>query len=166
MYEITSDLPRKEYLRELKGCFGSPFAVFDERIVGIVIGPFFSVAHHTEYEYDRRFNVLCNRAWGWVKTNPADGKTEVNFFRSSGLWSAFWLVFFTLLIPAMVNISAYLEGFGSFSPDEMGLVWIMSAAASLLICGLSTLEVVFTDSGAYGAGEITKLLRDPKDYYC
>ena len=166
MYELESDLPKKEYLRELKGCFGSPFMVFDERITGVVIGSFFSVAHYTEYEYDRRFNVICNRAWGRVKTNPVDGKTEVTFIRGSGLFSPFWLLFFALLLPMGVYFTSFSYDAVSLTADDTMLLVVFGIIGSLIICGTSTLNAIFSDRGAYGAGEITKMLENPKDYYC
>ena len=163
MNEITSDLPRKEYLRELKGCFGSPFYIFDERVVGLVIGSFFSVAHWTEYEYDRRFNVHCNRAWGWVKTNPIDGKTEVKFIRGAGYFSLFWIILLACLFPLMILMK---YGLDDMTPDDWAIACIVGVVCSLIICGVSALGTVLTERGIYGAGEITKLLTNPEDYYC
>ena len=163
MYEVTSDLPKKEYLAELKGCFGSPFYIFDERMVGIVIGSFFSVAHHTEYEYDRRFNTICNRAWGRVKTNPVDGKTEVTFIRGYGQMSPLWILFLSLMISTITMLTG---GFEYLAPDEMAVIYIMGVICALVVCGISTLSAAMSERSAYGAREITKMLEDPKNYFC
>lgn len=91
MYSLKSDLNKEEYLKRLHQTFRSPFQLFDERVCGIVIGPFFSVAYHSPYEWNRRITSECNRAWGYVK--EVDGKAEVQFIRGKGLLSPFWLCF-------------------------------------------------------------------------
>lgn len=161
MYQVVSDLPKMEYISELKNCFGSPFMVFDERITGLVIGPFFSVAHHTDYEWDRRYNSLTNRAWGWVKTNPIDGQTEVNFIRGFGMFSPSWVIFFACLIPLlMILADPYILS------EDMIMICVLGVIGSLIVCASTSIGVIMSDRGAYGAGEITKLLSDPKSYYC
>ena len=91
-----SRLQPKAYLGALKSCFSFPLAFFhSERVTGIVLGRFFSVAYHSPWEWNRRITSECNRAIGYVK-GTGEG-TEIHFIRSRGLLSPFWLVFWTLI---------------------------------------------------------------------
>ena len=158
MEYLKSDLPKKGYLAELKGRMMSPFDLFRERVTGFVIGPFFSVAHHTDYEWDRRFNSVSTRAWGYVKER--EGQTEVRFLRWNGLLTPFWvLLFFSFWTVLFIGI---------LEPGErMGIeIWLGILFISLLPCLMTGLGAILTDRGAYSHGELTKLLRDPKNYFC
>ena len=102
VYYLESSLTANEYLSQLKRTFCSPFLIYDERVCGIIIGPFFSVAYHSPHEWNRRITSECNRAWGYVK--EVDGKASVTFMRGKGLLSPFWLVFCTLLWYAVLSL--------------------------------------------------------------
>ena len=95
MYAFQSALCRKDYLTKLKQTFRSPFLLFSEHVSGIVIGPFFSVAYHSPYEWNRRITSECNRAWGYVQ--EIDGKTTVGFVRGKGLLTPSWFLIYTVL---------------------------------------------------------------------
>ena len=164
MYILESELPKSAYLSELKGCLSSPLALFSERMTGIVIGSFFSVAYYSPYEWDRRINRVCNRAWGWVKETE-DG-TEVRFVRGKGLFSPFWLVFFILAFWVMVQVGLVTSGETGVSGEENLMLWGMAVLASLMICGVTAIQSCVTERGVEGAGEITRMLRDPSEYYC
>ena len=158
MEYLKSDLPKKAYLAELKGSFGSPFDLFRERVTGLVIGPFFSVAHHTDYEWDRRFNMVSTRAWGYVKER--EGKTEVRFLRWNGLLTPFWVLLFFAVF------TFYL--FGMVAPGEsVGIgFWLGILFLSLIPCLATAFAAIMSERGEYSHRELTKLLRNPKDYYC
>ena len=57
MERIISDLPAKAYCAYLRQKLDSPFYLLDERMNGIVIGPFFSLAHHAEWEWNRKISM-------------------------------------------------------------------------------------------------------------
>ena len=158
MEYLKSELPKKAYLAELKGRLMSPFDLFRERVTGLVIGPFFSVAHHTDYEWDRRYNSVCTRAWGYVKER--EGKAEVRFVRWYGLLTPFWVILFFSLW--MIFFFAALE---PGERVETG-IWLGGLFVALSPCLLTAFGAVASERGEYSHGELTKLLRNPKDYYC
>lgn len=160
MEYLKSELSAKYYLSELKARLMSPFAFFRERVTGFVLGPFFAVAHHSDYEWDRRFNIVCSRAWGYVK--KSEGGTEIRFLRWHGLLTPFWLVFFTL-INLIMNVIAMGTNDGAIS---LITLLIVSIGIALVICVASAIGSLMTERGENSQGEITKLLKNPEDYYC
>ncbi|MBQ7002122.1 MAG: hypothetical protein IJN67_13985 [Oscillospiraceae bacterium] len=152
---ITSQLPAKAYCAYLKQKLDSPFYFWDERMNGIVIGPFFSLAHHAEWEWNRKITGEINRAWGFVQEK--DGVTEVRFLRGKGLLAPSWMLFITVLGVAALyfNIGEMMEQF-----------WPACLAIALAVGITTAIQASFTENGVAGAGEITRFLRDPKEYYC
>ena len=63
MYYLESALSREDYISALKQTFRSPFQLWDERVCGTVLGPFFSVAYHSPHEWNRKITDEVNRAW-------------------------------------------------------------------------------------------------------
>lgn len=165
MNTLESNLPKKAYLAALKGCLMSPFGILNERMTGIVIGSFFSVAYYSPYEWNRKITHECNRAWGRVV--ETEKGTEVRFVRGKGLFSPFWLVTLTVLFVAMFLVMVNIDtgGMIDFS-NEMWIVWLVGAVASIMICGVTALHSSVTEAGVEGAGEITRMLKDPSEYYC
>ena len=157
---LKSELPAKAYLSELKASLMSPFALFRERVTGFVWGPFFAVAHHSDYEWDRRFNMVCSRAWGYVK--KSEEGAEIRFLRWHGFLTPFWLFFFTLL-SLIMNVIAIGTDDGSIPLMPLLLV---SIGIALVICVASAIGSVMTERGETSQGEITRLLKNPEDYYC
>lgn len=155
MEKITTQLPAAAYCKLLRQKLDSPFRVFDERITGIVIGPFFAIAHHAQWEWNRRITCECNRAWGFVK--ETGGKTQVCFLRGKGMLSPFWLLLYTLVCAFFFYVE--LEEMCRES-------WLAALGISAGICALTAFQDSLTESGIAGAGEITRILNDPKDYYC
>ena len=160
MEYLKSELPAKVYLSELKASLMSPFAIFRERVTGFVLGPFFAVAHHSDYEWDRRFNMVCSRAWGYAK--KSEEGTEIHFLRWHGFLTPFWLVIFTMLCLIM-NVIAMGDNDGVI---PLMTLLIVSIGISLVICVASAIGTVMTERGDTSQGEITRLLKNPEDYYC
>lgn len=157
MRYLYSTLEKREYLIALKNRLESSFRFFDERVTGIVIGPFFSVAHYAPWEWNRKITSECNRAFGFVKT--VEGETEIAFIRSKGLFSPFWLLFITLLcellwvfLTIQENVDVEISG------------WGVSAVLSFAVCVLTAWQASITEEGEAGAKEVTKLLKNPKEY--
>ena len=162
---LESTLSKKEYLAALKGCLMSPFGILNERMTGIVVGSFFSVAYYSPYEWNRKITHECNRAWGRVVETEAG--TQVRFIRGKGLFSPFWLVALTVLFAIMIVIMASAETVGQIDlSGEMGIVWLMAAGISFAVCLITAFHSSVTEQGIEGAGEITRMLRDPGEYYC
>lgn len=157
MHYLYSPVEKKEYLTALKNRLESPFQIFNERVTGVVIGPFFSVAHYQPYEWNRRITSECNRAYGFVK--ETHGELEISFVRSKGQFSPFWLLFYTLLLRIL------WAGMVPLGDPEIAVSgWIFSGIFALVVCGISAFHSSITEAGEAGAGEITKLLRNPKEY--
>ena len=154
MEVFRSELPAKAYCRILKQKLDSPFYYWDERMIGIVIGPFFSIAHHAQWEWNRKITGEINRAWGLVREK--DGITEVRILRGKGMLAPSWLLFYTILCLGMLY-----AGLGEMCRE----IWLMSGGISLGICLLTAFQSSVTDNGIAGAGEITRFLRDPQEYY-
>lgn len=155
MERIISDLPAKAYCAYLRQKLDSPFYLLDERMNGIVIGPFFSLAHHAEWEWNRKITGEINRAWGFVREK--DGATEVRFIRGKGLLAPSWMLFITILgvLTLCFNIG-----------EMMTEYWPACFAISLVVGVTTAIQASLTENGIAGEGEITRFLRDPKEYYC
>ena len=158
MYALVSELGKQDYLAKLSQTFRNPFKLWDERVCGIVAGPFFSVAYHSPYEWNRRITSECNRAWGYVK--EVDGKAYVRFVRGKGLLSPFWFILYTLLYYLLLIWVGY-ELY-----REYGFLFLaVSCGLSLVTCVVTAFQSIITDSGEAGFHEVTRLLMHPEDYY-
>lgn len=155
-YQIDSELSPKEYIRTLRSKFDNPLAIFSERVTGVAIGPFFSVAYYSPYEWNRRITSECNRAFGWVKN--VDGKAQVRFIYSMGQLSPFWiLLYFGLL--TLLCTGMFMDFFG------VTACLIGSLLLSLLCCGITAVTDSLTEAGAAGHDTLTYLLYEPDQFY-
>ena len=159
---VQSDLSEIEYLSRLKGHFSNPFSIFSERITGFAVGPFFSVAYYSPYEWNRRITSECNRAWGYVK--DIDGKAQVRYIRGKGLFSPFWLILIYLM---WLGIFCCVGMDQQIPVGELFVwqVWVMGAVISFALCGVTAFQSSITEAGVAGEYEIQKLLAHPEDYY-
>lgn len=156
MEVYESFLPPGTYLAALKERCSNPFLMFEERVTGIVIGRFFSVAYYCPWEWNRRITNECNRAMGFIK--ETDGKTQVCFIRSRGMFSLFWLLFWALISLILCGVMI-----GGWDPVMVPV----SAGISFLICLITASESALTDNGQQGAWIVTDLLKKPDEfYYC
>ena len=153
MYHFESALRMDEYISALKRTFRSPFQLWDERVCGIIIGPFFSVAYHSPHEWNRKITDEVNRAWGYVK--QTDGNAQIYFIRGKGNLSPFWILFYTL-----VCYIIFLFGLGY----EPAFLWV-SFGLSLFICAVTAFQSLITEAGEAGFHEVTRLLEHPEEYY-
>ena len=159
MYYVDSELAPKEYLAELKRSFASPFLIYDERVCGIIIGPFFSIAYHSPYEWNRRITGEVNRAWGYVKN--VEGKSHITFLRGKGAFAPIPILLTTMFCLAIFAFSEW-----SLIMEDLTLCLLVSGAISLVACGITAIQSMLTEQGEAGRYEISKLLSDPKNYYC
>ena len=153
MYYLESALSREDYISALKQTFRSPFQLWDERVCGTVLGPFFSVAYHSPHEWNRKITDEVNRAWGYVR--QTNGTTQIYFIRGKGNLSPFWIAVYALICYIM-----FLFSFG----HEAVFPWV-SLALSLVICIITAFGSLITEAGAAGFHEVTRLLQHPEDYY-
>lgn len=153
MYRIESSLSRKAYLSALKRTFRSPFHLWDERVCGTVIGPFFAIAYHSPYEWNRKITGEINRAWGYVK--QTEGKIQIYFLRGKGCLSPFWVLFYALI--------CYLVFMLRLGYDP-AFLWV-SLGISLFVCVITAFQSVITEAGEAGFHEVTRILQNPEEYY-
>lgn len=153
MYHFESALRKDEYLCVLKCTFRSPFLLWDERVCGTVIGPFFAIAYHSPYEWNRKITGEINRAWGYVK--QTEENTQVFFLRGKGCLSPFWFLFYALICYLMFLFSL------GYDPS---FLWV-SLGISLFICVTTAFQSVITEAGEAGFHEVTRLLQHPENYY-
>lgn len=151
---ISSPLNPGTYLALIRRSFGFPLAVYSERVTGITIGRFFSVAYYCPFEWNRRITNECNRAMGYVK--ETDGGSEVRFIRSAGMLSTSWLLFWTAVFSAFYYVK--LEEISLFSV-------LLCAAAAFVLCLVTAFIDSLTEEGIQGAGVITRLLEKPDEFY-
>lgn len=160
MNRLEYDAGRKQYLSALKACQTGGYPLFSEGVIGIVIGPFFSMAYYCPYEWNRRITHECNRAWGYVK--EVDGKTQVYFIRGKGLLTPFWFLLISVLCYLIFLFALDFD----FSLAVHPMVLLMSFGIALFTCLTTVIASCVTEAGIAGEGEITRMLRNPKDYYC
>ncbi len=154
-----SSLSKKQYLTALRRCFSSPFAFYDERVTGMVLGSFFAVAHYQGYEWNRKITDECNRAYGFVKER--EGQLEICYFCWKGLLSPGWIAVYTILC-RVIFLFFEIE-----NQEPLGdVAWIVSVILSLVVGAATAIGHSLTESGALGAEEVKKLLTDPENYYC
>lgn len=158
MYYLESELCKSEYLSQLKRTFKNPFLLHDERVCGLILGPFFSVAYHSPYEWNRRITSECNRAWGYVKEK--DGNTCVTFIRGKGLLSPFWFVLYVLIFYVVL----LYVGYELYVGHEL-LFLAISCGISLVVCLTTAFQSIITEAGEAGFHEVTRLLLHPEEYY-
>lgn len=161
MEELYTSLPKKAYLASLKQGFCNPFDVFSERVTGIVVGPFFSVAHYQDWEWNRKISSECNRAFGFV--SQAHGETKILFFRGKGLLSPLWLLGLAISFVLFILCVAPVD---EIAPGDWWGIFGCAVVCSLTVCGTTAIQACLTDKGQAGAREITKFLQDPEHYYC
>lgn len=158
MNYVYSSMSKEQYLKTLKQKFGNPLYVFDERLTGMVIGPFFSVAHYQPYEWNRRITGECNRAWGIVK--EFDGELEICFLRGKGWLAPGWLLVWTLICRLMVVFMEFQSG-----KLPSAATWLICILAALVTCASKAIADSLTEEGEAGIREINRLLENPTEYY-
>lgn len=160
MYHIESQLNVKQYLLELQDCCSLRYPFFSEGVTGFVLGPFFSVAYYSPYEWNRRISHECNRAWGYVK--EVEGKTQVHFVRGKGLLTPFWFLLISVLCYLVFLICLDFD----FSIAARPMMFLLAFGIALFTCLTTAFASWITDAGMAGEAEITRMLTNPKDYYC
>ncbi len=158
MNHLYSLMDKKAYLASLKQKMGSPFLIFDERVTGVIIGPFFSVAYHAPFEWNRRITSECSRAMGFVRT--AHEETEIVFLRSKGNLCLSWFFgYIALFVLIFLAVASQRE------ENLLGFALGAGAVFSIFACLLTAAADSMTEQGAAGEWEIDKLLQDPENYF-
>ena len=160
MNKLECNLSRKQYLSALKDCRTGGYPMFSEGVTGFVIGPFFSMAYYSPYEWNRRITHECNRAWGYAR--EVGGKTEVHFVRGKGLLTPFWFLLISMLCYGIILFSLEFD----FEIAAHPAVLLICLGISLFTCLTTAFASYITDEGIVGEAEIMRMLSDPSEYYC
>lgn len=155
MERIRSELTPEVYRAALKRKFEFSRGFREERVTGVFVGRFFSLAYYSGWEWNRRITNECNRAFGYLR--EVDGKTEVVFARGKGQLSLSWLLLLTLAVGGLFLLVSW---------GEERIPWFFSALIALAICCVTAFESLITERGQEGAGTVTELLRAPDEFYC
>ena len=152
---IQSKLSVKEYLRAMRGSLDPMFDFGTERLIGTILGPFFSVTYCSGYEWNRRVTNEKNRAIGFVRER--DGGTEVCFVRLNGMTNPISLCTFYL---ACIAIFAVKE------PSLLGEpapCWV--ALACTAVSALATaIQDSITERGQEGGRILMRFLHNPENF--
>lgn len=152
---IQSGLSKESYLRAMKGSLEDMFAFGEERFIGTIIGPFFSVTYCSGHEFNRKITNEKSRAIGFVR--EIDGQTEVFCVRLKGLTnpvSLCLLYALCIIMFALVDISALAEP----------AVWWGSLVATGMIGLITAVQDSLTEQGQRGSETLTRILLNPEKY--
>lgn len=136
----------------------SSFADFgSERFTGIIIGSFFSVTHHSGYEFNRRVTNEKHRAIGFAR--PCGDGTEICCIRLAGMTNPLSLIGLFILFCFISLLRAGIE----YVPIPH--VLIISAVATVLTALISAICDSLTARGQEGSKILTAFLKNPTDFY-
>ena len=152
---IISKLDKDAYLRTMKCSMESRFDFTSERLVGTIIGPFFSIAHCAGHEFNRRITDERNRAMGFVRSRG--GETEVFFIHTTGMTNPLSLVLMFTLCIVMFAIA-------DFSVLSEPAVWIGSLVATGIAAIITAVSDSLTERGMAGYETLMKFLQHPEKH--
>ena len=155
--KIRSSLSHKEYLSAMKSHMESYTDFGVQRFTGLFIGRFFSVTHHSGFEWNRRFTNEKQRVIGFVKKD-AEGCT-VHCVRLAGYTNPLSLIGFTLLYFLIFSLQD--GGFHLL----IGKHWWMPLVGALITAVISAAGSCLTERGEEGSRMINALILDPVDPY-
>lgn len=160
--KFQSSHSKNAYLTELRQSFGSIFDFWDERFTGFVIGNFFCVTHHCDYEWNRRINGETNTAIGFVK-KLEDG-CNVHFFTVKGELRPQGM-FMLICLQLLIFIFCYAFDRDPISPSHIPIIAGVILAVSLFVAGVSAFLSWLTENGQAGYRSLLSLLLDPMNPY-
>lgn len=152
---ISSELSKKAYLQAMKGSLESRFDFSNERLVGTVIGPFFSVAHCAGHEWNRKITDEKNRAIGVVRTR-GEG-TEVIFLHMTGMTNPVSLI-------GLYALCIVMFAFCDLSILSEPQVWVGCLIAVAIIAVVSAVGDSLTERGQQGFKTLMKFLYHPENF--
>ncbi len=153
---ISSSAPPKAYLSALKERMGGHMELGQERFTGFFLGRFFTVTHHSGYEWNRRITNVKNTAIGYVKQTGHGSQAHYIHLRAMLAPTQFWFYFLMLWIPmGLMSLIGGLEAF-----------WIMTLVllVSMLVAApMSALMECMVEESEDGRRRLKALLLDPAD---
>lgn len=152
---IQSELPVDTYLKAMRASMESFFAFGEERLIGTILGPFFSVTYCSGYEHNRRITNEKSRAIGFARKKGSG--TEVRCIRLKGMTNPVSLVLLFGLCMAMCLMT------GKVTVREPVAWW-----TSLLVTAIMAIVTAFQDSiteqGQAGSETLTRFLHNPENF--
>ena len=139
----------------MKGSMESRFDFFSERIVGTVIGPFFSVAHCAGHEWNRKITDEKNRAIGYVRTRNEG--VEICFVHLTGLTNPLSLI---VMYALCIIMFAILD----FSILAIPGIWIGCLIATVIAAVVTAVGDSLTERGIAGYETLMKFLHHPENF--
>lgn len=158
---IQSKLSRKVYLRALKGSLDEMFAFGEARLIGTIIGPFFSVTYCSGYEFNHKITNEKSRAIGFVR--EMDGQAEVRCVRLKGLTNPVSLCILYAMCIVMFAVADVFANSG-FSVMAEPAVWWGSLVATFMIALITAVQDSLTEQGQKGSETLTRILLHPEDF--
>lgn len=148
---LSSD-PKGKYLAELKAQMDSVFELGQERFTGFFLGGFFSVTHHSEYNWNRRITCQMNSAVGYVKLSE-DG-CSVHFLKFKGyLHPIRFLVLLAFILCVLITHNAPWK------------VYALSILITLGIVSIGAFMESLTEESIEGEATLLALLSNPENPY-
>lgn len=157
---ILSAVPKDEYLEAMKSQMGSFTAFGSERLVGTVIGPFFSVTYCSGSEWNRKITNEKNRAIGYVRAVPEG--TEVRCVRLAGMTNPASLICFFAVYFLVVCYQGFEAGVTDLGVRFNVVLALICTAVTALVTALTD---SLTERGQEGYRVLTAFLHDPRDFY-
>ena len=155
--QMTSSLSAKEYLSTMMSRMDSVTHFGHERFTGMRMGKFFYVIHHSEHQYDRKFNSPKTAALGYVK-DVSDG-CEVHFMKFKGLLCPSQFLLYLVLSFLFALVTCGIQGSSSFS--EFLMILAIFLPIYFLIVGIATLFESMSDRSLESEDALLSLLDDP-----
>lgn len=154
--KVKSKLPCNAYLLEMRESLSSFTDFGRERLIGFVVGNFFVITHHADFEWNRRITGEMHSAIGFVKAE--DTGTKVICMRTAGALNPISLI-------ALYCFSLLCTLFNGLLFESTGLSMLIALVVSLIAAGITAITNSVTEQGAEGRKTLTAFLIDPANYY-
>ena len=158
---IRSKLSKAAYLRAMKGSLDEMFAFGEERFIGTILGPFFSVTYCSGHEFNRKITNEKSRAIGFVR--EVDGETEVRCIRLKGFTNPASLC---ILFGLCIVMFAIADASVMYEPSVMAepAIWWGSLIATVMIALITAVQDSMTEQGQRGSETLTRILMNPENF--
>lgn len=170
----VSPLKKRKYLYELRQQMGSWSDFGLSRFTGLILGNFFHITRHSDFEWDRRYGSPKSRAIGFV--TKAGDETQVwalcfygdidpiTMIRNFVLW--FLLTTFVFVIENIGAVGRGASIVDLFSSILSHPQTYLYGVAFAFLLGLGTaLGYWFTERGRQNMEELRSLLQNPMRFW-
>lgn len=154
--KLDLKLPCDVYLNQMRRNLSSFTDFGQERFTGFVIGRFFMIRHHADYEWNRRITSETHSAMGFVMPNTVG--TKVVCVRTAGALnpvSMLWLYCICLLVTLVRG----------FLLEATGVAMLIALIVTFVAAVFSAITDSLTEQGEAGSRMLTAFLTDPEHYY-